>query len=501
MPPRHRSLRAAIEWSVELLREPERQAFSRLSLFPGSFSLEAGQAVADAGLDIVDELVAKSLVSLVDGGDGSVRYRLLDTIRAYGRELLAASEEHEQLRRRHLAFYLRLADGVQSANALGGSDADVRMLSDELPNLRMALDWAAQHEPSAGLRLIGAGREAWFARSQAEGRERATRLLEQHPAADRSRALGLLCAGRMAVAHQDHGDAAALLSEATQISRVLDDRGVQACALHYLGISGMLARDLDVAAARLNDSIAIFRELGQQQGVGRGLGVLGFVHLYHGQRAAAQRIFEDAAAIVESLDDAWGMGQVSLALGLTAKSAGDTAAAIAFLSRAIVSLVAAGDATILGVAVSTLGGLTLETDPRRAVRFAAATAAFRTRIGGEYPAGTVAEIDAIRARATERLGQQEFNSEWETGLRLSPAAIAELIDPKPRPRLRGAGPLTARQREVADLVAEGLTNAQIAARLHLSERTVENHVFNAISALGLHNRVQLATWVARENST
>ena len=76
-----------------------------------------------------------------------------------------------------------------------------------------------------------------------------------------------------------------------------------------------------------------------------------------------------------------------------------------------------------------------------------------------------------------------------------PAAIAELIDPEPRPR--AAGPLTARQREVADLVAEGLTNAQIAARLHLSERTVENHVFNALSALGLHNRVQLATWVAR----
>ena len=499
MPSRHRSLRAAIEWSVKLLSDPERLAFSRLSSFPGSFSLEAAEAVADAGIDIVDELVAKSLVSLVGDGDGAVRYRLLDTVRAYGRELLAASADHEQLRARHLAFYMGLADRVQSVNALGGSDADVRMLADELPNMRMALDWAAQHDPSAGLRLIGAGREAWFARSQAEGRERATRLLRQHPTADRSRALGLLCAGRMAVAHQEHGDAAALLTEAAQIARELDERGIQACALHYLGISGMLARDLDVAAAHVNDSIAMFRELGQQQGVGRGLGVLGFVQLYQGQRAAAQRVFEDALAIVESVDDAWGVGQVSLALGLTAKSVGDPAAAIAHLSRAIVSLVAAGDATILGVAVSTLGALTLESDPRRAVRFAAATAAFRARIGGEYPAGTVAEMDAIRARATERLGQAAFDSEWKAGLRLSPAALAALIDPKPRPR--AARPLTARQREVADLVAEGLTNAQIAARLHLSERTIENHVFNAISTLGLHNRVQLATWVARKDPT
>ena len=499
MPPRHRSLRAAIEWSVKLLSDPERQAFGRLSSFPGSFSLEAAEAVADAGLDIVDELVAKSLVSLAAGGDGAVRYRLLDTIRAYGRELLDASDDHEQLRTRHLAFYAGLADRVQSVNALGGSDADVRMLADELPNMRMALDWAAQHDPSAGLRLIGAGREAWFARNQAEGMERATRLLEQHRSADRSRALGLLCAGRMAVAHQQHSDAAAWLTEATRIAHVLDERGIEASALHYLGISGMLARDLDLAAVRLHDSIAMFRELGQHQGVGRGLGVLGFVKLYQGQGAAAQRVFEDALAIVESLDDAWGVGQVSLALGLTAKSAGDTAAAIAHLSRAIVALVAAGDAAILGVAVSTLGALTLEDDPRRAVRFAAASAAFRARIGGEYPAGTVAEMDTIRSRATERLGQQEFDSEWEAGLRLSPAAIAELIDPKPRQR--AVGPLTARQREVADLVAEGLTNAQIAARLHLSERTVENHVFNAISALSLHNRVQLATWVARENST
>jgi predicted ATPase len=220
MPRRHRSLRAAIEWSVQLLSDPERQAFSRLSSFPGSFSLEAAEAVADAGLDIVDELVAKSLVSLAGGADGAVRYRLLDTIRAYGRELLTASEDHAHLRTRHLAFYVAVAERVQSANALGGSDADVRMLADELPNMRMALDWAAQHDPSAGLRLIGAGREAWFARSQAEGRERAMRLLEQYPPADRSRALGLLSAGRLTVAHQEHSDAGALLTEATRIARV-----------------------------------------------------------------------------------------------------------------------------------------------------------------------------------------------------------------------------------------------------------------------------------------
>ena len=494
-PRRHRSLRAAIEWSVELLSEPERQALSRLASFPGSFSLEAAEAVADVELDIIEELVAKSLISVIGDSRGDVRYRLLDTIRAYGRELPL---EAEQVRSRHLAFYVGLAEGVQNKNALGGSDADVRMLVDELPNLRMALDRAERRDPAAGLRLIGAGREAWFARSQAEGWERSARLLELNPAADRSRALGLLGAGRLAVAHQGHDEAVVLLTEATEIARVLNERGILACALHYLGINGMLARNLDGAAVHLNDCITLFRELGQQQGVGRSLGILGFVHLYQQQQGPAERVLEDALAIVESLDDAWGTGQASLGLGLAAKSRGDKDAATTHLSRAISSLVTAGDATILGVALSTLGGLTFHDDARRAVRFAAAAAAFRVRIGGQYPAGTVAELDAIRARGIERLGETECDSQWEAGLRLSPAAIVELI--ALHQRSDAAGTLTPRQQEVAGLVAQGLTNAQIAARLQLSERTVENHVFNAISALGLHNRVQLATSVAQQSS-
>jgi predicted ATPase/DNA-binding CsgD family transcriptional regulator len=498
IPHRHRNLRAAIEWSIELLSESEREAFNRVSVFPGTFTLEAAEAVAQVELDTIDDLVTKSLISVTSGSEGELRYRLLDTVRAYGRELLV---DAQHVRSRHLTFYVELAERVQTENALGGSDADVHRLAGELPNLRMALDWAEQRDPSAGLRLLGAGREAWFARSQAEGRERAARLLAQHRAADRPRALGLLGAGRLAVAHQGHDDATTLLTEAIEIARVLDERGILACTHHYLGISGMLARNLDAAAAHLIDSIALFRELGQDHGVGRGLGILGFVRLYQGRREEAERVFEDARAILESLEDAWGLGQSSLGLGLAAKSRDDADAAIAHLSRAILSLVSAGDATILGVAMSTLGGLTFEDDPHRAVRLAAAASAFRIRIGGEYPPGTVAELDAIRARATERLGQAECDSHWEAGLRLSPAIIAELIDPSPRPRSRSAGTLTPRQREVAGLVAEGLTNAQVAARLHLSERTVENHVFNAISALGLHNRVQLATWLSREGGT
>ncbi len=492
-PARHRSLRATIEWSVELLSESERAGFARLSLFPGTFSLGAAEAVAEMTLDELDGLVAKSLVSIARSSGADIRYRLLDAVRAFARERLHVFGEEDRLRARHLNFYLRRAEEIQSANALGGSDAEVGELSDELDNLRAAVAWAYEHDTQAGLRLIGAAREAWFSRSQTDGRHWVGRLLERHWEPDRARALGLLCAGRLAVAHQDHDAARSLLTAAAELAQQLGQPGILAAALQYRGISGMLSRDLGAAAQDLDHSIELFHELKQAQGVGRGLGILGFVHLYRGDPGAATRIFEDALAQVQEGNDSWGVGQVSLGLGLTAKANGNNGTAIEHLHRAAVSLVAAKDHTILGVALSTLAGLTFDQSPRRALRLAGAATAFRARIGGAYPPATVTELDSLRDRGSKLLGQASAEVEWEAGSELSPSAIVELVEGR-RP-LRGPGRLTPRQREVADLVATGLTNAQIAVKLHLSERTVENHVFNVLSALELHNRVQLATWI------
>jgi len=492
-PARHRSLRATVEWSVELLSESERAGFTRLSLFPGSFSLDAAEAVAEITVDEFDGLVAKSLVSINRSSDANIRYRLLDTVRTFARERIHESGEEDRLRERHLAFYLRRAEEIQRANALGGSHAEVEELAEELDNLRAAVAWADGHDPRAGLRLMGAAREAWFSRSQTDGRLWVGRLLEHHQEPDRTRALGLLCAGRLAVAHQDHSAARPLLTTAAELAQQLEEPGILAPALHYRAISGMLSRDLGAAAQDLAYSIDMFRALGQPSGVGRGLGILGFVHLYRGEPGIATGIFEDALGKAQEGNDAWGVGQVTLGLGLTAKARAHRDTAIGYLHRAVASLVAAGDATILGVALSTLAGLTFEEDPHRALRLAGAAVAFRARIGGAYPPATVTELDSLRERGTDLLGPASAEAEWEAGSELNPTALVELIEGR-RPR-REPGPLTARQREVADLVATGLTNAQVAAQLHLSERTVENHVFNALRALGLHNRVQLATWI------
>jgi predicted ATPase/DNA-binding CsgD family transcriptional regulator len=495
-PRRHRSLRATIEWSYDLLSPEEQSGFARLSVFPGSFSLEAAEAVAGVDLDMLAGLVGKSLVTVMPRTEGEVRYRMLDTLRAFARDRLSASGDRDALRASHLAFFVALAEAVHASNALGGSDGEVRALSEDLENLRAALAWALDHDRGAGLRLIGASRQAWYWRSQTEGLDWALRLLEHHRDRDRDRALGLLCAGHLAVGHQDHAAARPRLVEAAELAELCGDTGALAAALHYLGLSGMLARDLGAAERDVSRSVELFRSLGQAQGVGRGLGVLGLVRLYRSDGESAQQVLEEALITVEGCDDAWGQGQVRLALGLTAKAAGDVTAATQHLSRAVLALAPTGDATILGVALGTIAGLIVSKEPGRALRLAAAAVGVRERVGGGYPPGTVHELETVRRLGFEALGPAAAEAEWQAGLRVDPRGTAALLEPR-RP-VRTPGPLTTRQLEVARLVADGLTNAQIAARLHLSERTVENHVFNALAALGLHNRVQLATWATTQ---
>lgn len=494
VPRRQRSLRATIEWSVDLLSDEERQTFARLAVFPGSFSLAAAEMVTGAELDVLEGLVTQSLVMVVSRAQDEPRYRMLHALRSYAREQLSTAGGESELRDRHLGFFVARAEAVHAASAMGGSQSDVRALSEDLENLRTALAWSVDHSPQDGLRLIGTSRQVWYRGGQAEGRDWSERLLDRHPQADRAHALGLLAVGQFAVAYQDHSSARPRLLGAADLARDLGDAAIEAAARHYLGVSGMLSRDLDAAQADTARSIELFTDLGQAQGRGRGIGILGMICLYRARLEEADQLLNEGLTILNECDDSWGQGQALLGLGLTAKAAGDAASAVQHLSEAVATLAAAGDATILGVAMSTLAGLTFAENPARALRLAGAAAGFRARIGGGYPPGTTEELDRLRRLGTTTLGSEIAEAEWHAGHQLDPTASLEILKPTTPPR-QTPSPMTPRRLEIARLVADGMTNAQIAARLHLSERTVENHVFNALTALDLHNRVQLATWV------
>ena len=203
--PRQQTLRATLDWSYDLLDEPERLLLRRLTVFAGGWTLEAAEAICagegiapEAVLDLLAGLVNKSLVLLEEGRTGA-RYRLLETVRQYGREKLEAAGEAPRLRDSHLDWYLAFAE--QAALRIGGAEREVWLerLEVELENLRTALHWSSMEEgrQEAGLRLAAALEDFWYIRGYAsEGRRWLEGLLERGgaavPAGLRARAVEVL---------------------------------------------------------------------------------------------------------------------------------------------------------------------------------------------------------------------------------------------------------------------------------------------------------------------
>jgi DNA-binding CsgD family transcriptional regulator len=215
-----------------------------------------------------------------------------------------------------------------------------------------------------------------------------------------------------------------------------------------------------------------------------------------GDYTGAHALLDRAARTLSGAGDPWKVGQALTYRGITARSRDEPDAASADLRNAVSVLAPTGDTTILGIALVALASLTASHDPCLALRLAGASAGIRQRSGGRYPPWTLAEQSAVHQAAGAMLGSDAADREWQTGFEIEPAESVRLLSPaRPEPsRL----PVTSRQAEVAALVADGLSNMQIANRLVLSERTVENHVQNALRKLGMKNRQQLANWAAEQ---
>jgi predicted ATPase/DNA-binding CsgD family transcriptional regulator len=498
-PDRHRSLRATMEWSFGLLTPNEQAGFARLAIFPAPFSLQAAESVADVEVDMLGALINQSLVHVLVQRDGELRYRILDTLRAFAREHLdeLGIGEHE-LQGRHLRFLTSLAEAAYESGTPVGAETYLRAIADEIDNMRAVLDWSVQHDAHTGLRLIGATREVWFRHAQSAGLNWAVRLLDLCPEPDPVRARALLAAGVLTMAHQNHPTARRWLLDAIEVAELTGDTALQAATHLYLGTDSMLAGQLDTAEHHLHRSIALFDQLGQDQGLGRAAGVLGVVRLQQGAKEAARDLFDEELAALEAFDDPWGRAHAHTYLGMLARAQGDITTATNHLTQAATILTPTGDTTISGVALAALAATLADRQPQLACRFAGAAAGRKERAGGGYPPWTLRDLDTVRNTATARLGTDQAHAHFEAGRHLTPHDLMGLLTKPTRHTPRG--PLTPRQADVTELVAQGLTNAQIAHRLHLSERTIENHIYRALTRLGLHSRVQLATWTISGSS-
>jgi predicted ATPase/class 3 adenylate cyclase len=310
--PQHQTLKAAIDWSYNLLSDSERILFRRLAVFSGGFTLEAADAVCAAGdvdapefLDLLALLVDKSLV-MAEVRGAHARYRLLDTLRQYALDRLLETGEITDLRPKHRDWYLGLAE--RAAPELFGGTQSVwyERLETEHDNFREALEWSCEHaDGDAGLRLAGALYTFWQVRGYlSEGREWLTKVLSRSPeAAASARANALSAAAYLARAQHDYTEADTLArSSLAEFNELGEKRGI-ARSEYLLGLVASDVGDYGRATGHFNRSLISFRELGDKRGIGISLNMLGDVARCRGEYASARSLYEESLSLRRELGD------------------------------------------------------------------------------------------------------------------------------------------------------------------------------------------------------
>jgi predicted ATPase/Tfp pilus assembly protein PilF len=346
LPARHQTLRQAIDWSYDLLADDEKAFFRRIAVFTGGCSLEAveqvsggvGASGADA-LDAVTALVDKSLLRQEEGPGADPRFVMLETIREYGLECLKAAGEWESARRAHLHYFLGLAEQAEAELTGPRQSLWLERLESEHDNLRAALSWVEESgEAEMGLRLGAALWRFWLTRGHMrEGRDRLERLLALPGTGVRTsaRAKGAHGLGTIILEISDFTQARPFLEESLSIWRVLGDRKGTAAALNNLGWLASQIGDYATARSLSEEALARNRELGEKRGIAVALNNLGAVALNQSEYAAAIALYGESLALRREIGDRRGFAYVQVWLAWAHLQRGDYARAASILDEAL----------------------------------------------------------------------------------------------------------------------------------------------------------------------
>ena len=504
---RHRTLRAAIDWSYQLLDPSERTLLQRLSVFAGPVRADAvAQVCGEAPLapaDVTDglqKLADKSMLQIEPGVDGGTRYRLLETIREYAAGKLAATDR-TRLRDLHLAFYTRLAEEAFEARMHRGAMAEHRRLWDEMAEVRAALD-LAKRDIDTEVGLLGNLRKLWWIFAPQEGLRRLFGALSGvtiKPTQPFVRALWSLQA---LVGQSGHQDKSLLTPQ--QLGELARKAGEESLvAAGYLGIaytSERIHRDLDTARDYLEKAVAEFTRFGNLPDLAMALASIGGVELQRGNIDAARPWVQRALDVAVEAEDDYGAVGAQYTFGWLEFLSGDTEAARRRFIAAL-DLVTESDALSVAQQVEGIAVAGAAADPRRAVTLFGAASKLRDEVETPVQLPWSIWLEPAMAEARAALPQRIADRAWESGRAMSSAQLLALAREAPGWPRSGktaisAGGLSKRELEVARLVASGMTSRAIAERLFLSERTVESHLEHILTKLGFSSRAQVAGWVA-----
>jgi predicted ATPase/DNA-binding CsgD family transcriptional regulator len=516
---RQRTLRATIDWSADLCSEQERLLWARLSVFAGDFDLEAAEEICsgsgiapEAVLDLVAGLVDKSILVSESPGPWT-RYRLLETIRQYGREMLASTGQEPALRRRHRDWYRRLARQAEADWATPRqADWFSRRLVREFPNLRVALDYCLTEpgEASVALEIAGALWCLWFSSgSFNEGRHWLERALAMDPEPSPARAKALWVGGWFAAQQGDVAAGLRMLDESRALAGRLGDESALAWATLWTGHGVMVQGDFPRAVELMEEGLAGHRRLADWTGIIVALYLLAQAMTFQGDPGGIA-LAEECLSLCAERDAAWGQSYALWVLGLARWRQGELEPATAAMRESLRLRRTLNERLGIAVTLEVLAWLAAAAgQAERAARLLGAAQMFRRSIGVsrtrlEHFTGPHEQCEA---RARKALGDRDFSAALQAGRQLTvdqafAEALGERADaaaPASAAAARtddGPARLTRRESEIAELIAQGLSNKQIAAKLVIAPRTAEAHVEHILTKLGFTARTQIAAWVS-----
>jgi predicted ATPase/DNA-binding CsgD family transcriptional regulator len=504
--PRHQTLRTTIEWSYDLLTPDERTLLTRLCVFAGRFTLEDvepvccfGDVPAAQALDLLSSLIDKSLVIRQDADDAAC-YRLHETMREYARLRLRDAGEEDTLERRCADYYLSRC----AQFAVEGRYRLLEWLSWmelEIDNIRAVLRRCTDREDFPhSIGLASSLIWYWITRATAEG----VRWLDELLPRSAAPAWTYFVRGFLAVLQSDPAAATPALDHAVAAAQAAGQQDALSQSLAMASIAANMAGDR--ASCR--------RLLHEARDAADGLDDLGTTLMLHQARALNALLDSDLGAVRSAASrgaelsreagDLYSLGMMLLNQGMAALASGDLRESGQRLAEGLRIARQLDDRV---AQCHLLGGLGCcaagAHEPRLAAQLFGATENLRAEAGARINAGMAPALAQATTSVAKVLGPAKFETEFKAGQRLSRDAAARLAlgetDPPPAAFVpSGAGVLRQRETDVARLVADGLSNKEIGARLFISERTVESHVRSIMNKLGFNSRAQIAGWMASD---
>ena len=435
LPERQRTMRATLDWSYDLLSAPERQLFRRLSVFSGGFSLEAAETVGageEGGgvLSGLGALVEQSLVAVEPPAAGSeARYGMLEPIRQYALRRLEESGEAEEIGRRHAAYYLALGEAAYP-ELMGREQVEwLDRLEVEHDNLRAALGWflARDDVDSAG-RLAWALSWFWWVRGHfSEWRHWNESVLVRNPSAP-TRAHALLSASTLAYLHADYDRAAPLAEESLALARELGDEEGTRLALGLAGFIAVAREEIERGLDMVEEAVARHLAAGDKAAAALVLTNSSVVPLRRGDLMRAERLSRQGLALAREIGDRVGTYNSLSNLASVARARSDHAGAGRLYGEALVLSVEMGDQGSTASCLEQLAGIAAdEGDQGRAARLWGAAEALLegSEAAGYFHTPNHAAPGAAIGAARARLDEQGFGEAWAEGRAMTPELAVE----------------------------------------------------------------------------